>query len=154
MQVAPRTRAHPLHHLDNFSPKTSKIVSQWKVKVGIFLEVQWVKNQHCNGRAMSWIPGQEQGSHVPRSNKASQRATTGVHAQPRDYLTSCNEDLTEQIQIFFLKKAKTKKWPHSPSFADSESCSNFWQHSCWCVSASLTSLLFNRALSSALFEFS
>lgn len=42
----------------------------------------------------------------------------------------------------------------SSSFADSESCSNFWQHSCWCASANWMSLLFNRALSNALFEFS
>lgn len=88
------------------------IWTTWKVKVGTFLEVQWVKNQHCNGGAMSWIPGQEQGSHVPRSNEASQRATTGVHAQPRDYLTSCNEDLTEQIPIFFKKKAKRSGLTH------------------------------------------
>lgn len=45
-------------------------------------------------------------------------------------------------------------WTHTPFFPDSESLSNFCRHCRWCSSAWGISLLFSRALSKALLEFS
>ena len=45
-------------------------------------------------------------------------------------------------------------WMNKPFFPDSESLSNFCRQCCWCSSAWGMSLLFSRALSRALLEFS
>lgn len=63
-----RGHVHPLHHLTTSLRKLLKLFPN-ESESRDFPEVQWVKNQHCNGRAMSWIPACEQGSHVPRATK-------------------------------------------------------------------------------------
>lgn len=58
-----------------------------------------------------------------------------------------------QYNLHFTHK-KSVEYMYKPFFPDSESLSNFCRHCCWCSSAWGTSLLFRRALSSALLEFS